>query len=296
VSITLAQLEQETARRLGPFLLTAADPQVPNPSAPNWVIVPYLRSALDQDQVTNLWLLRRGVHADGTPVAGYDARDRARQVLSYDAQQGRVVPDRDWYLAPDPQEQLEFHHLDPEHELRVATLAGLRRCFFEDRFQLGAGVVCEADLTAALPWLDETCQVVRVQAGPPNCGPLGDVPYSTFMECGHVWLRVGSAGCASAGGSGLLVTVRRAHSTWVNGADSTSGPMADTDTLEVDLDYAASAAHIEAWHHFPARLYEAAAGNLQATQAMAATEFTRQARAHAPRRAGRVAFSTLVSV
>ena len=78
---------------------------------------------------------------------------------------------------------------------------------------------------------------------------------------------------------------------WVNGAESASGPVLDTDTLEVDLDYAAAAGHIEAWHHFPARMQSAAAGGLQATMPQAAQEFSRLANLFGPQRSARVGFS-----
>jgi hypothetical protein len=81
---------------------------------------------------------------------------------------------------------------------------------------------------------------------------------------------------------------------WVNGAESITGPTADADVLEVDLDYAASAGHIEAWHLFPSRLQAAAAGNLQATRDQAAAEFSRLANVYGPQRSRDVGFQNIV--
>jgi hypothetical protein len=126
---------------------------------------------------------------------------------------------------------------------------------------------------------------------PTGYGSLCDVPFSVFSECGHVWIR-------TTGGyyGGLRVTVLHNHAVWINGTDALEGPTSDLDTLSVDLDYAASAAHVEAWHLFPSRMFYAAAGNLQATQEMAAREFTRQSFIWNPPLQGQVAFREVVSL
>jgi hypothetical protein len=272
VTVTLAELEQETARKVGPYYRFAMDRQVPTTANLQRAFFPALRSMVEQDLVTNLWLLRRGIDETGAAVVVLPD-DRQRTVSNYDPSLGLVEVDRPWSTAPVPAEVAEFHHLDPEQELRPAVRAGLRRTFFEERFSLGTSPVYEADLTAAAPWVTNLRQVSRVQ----TClggfyGGVCDIPYTVFGQSGHVCIRLmGSSGCG-----GVLVTLYRPHFSWVNGAISTTGPTADTDTLEVDPDYAAAAGHIEAWHNVPAKLQAAAAGNLQATQAMAALEFTRQ--------------------
>ena len=68
MSITLAQLEQETARRLGPYGSFFTDRQIPNTANFTFVNFPELRSSIDLDGVTNLWLLRRGVDYLANPV------------------------------------------------------------------------------------------------------------------------------------------------------------------------------------------------------------------------------------
>jgi hypothetical protein len=101
-------------------------------------------------------------------------------------------------------------------------------------------------------------------------------------------------GKTSATPGGAWLTALRPAWTWVNDAESTGGPTNDTDTLAIDLDYAASAAHIEAWHLFPSHMFAAAAGNLQATQEMAAREFSRQSLIWGPSPAREIRFPEVV--
>jgi len=262
VSITLAQLERETARRVGPYAEHQTDRQLPSTASFNWVNFPQLRSDMGIDLVTNLWLLRRGA----------SAADRQRLVSTYDSDTGRVLPERPWSVVPPAGETCEFHHLNPEQELRVAVLAGLRRCFLPDNVradptQLFGGL----DLTAQFPWLTDPWQIARVRYG--WLSPFGDAPWDSYTRMGHLIL-IGMFGNFLP--MSVWVEAWRPAWSWVNG-DESDGPTSDDDVLEVDLDYAASAAHIEAWHRFPARLQAAAAGGLQATQTMAAQEFERMA-------------------
>lgn len=286
--ITLAQLAQEVARRTGPFFQAAQDSQTPTTSTATSAYMPALRSSAVLGGPENLWLLRRGVLADGTS-ATYNPQDRTRMVQSFDASAGRVVIDRNWYTPMQPNELADFTHLHPEQELRVSVLAGLRRCFLEDTIQgLLTSAYGDIDLTAQAPWITSPNQVTRVQYG--WYKPLADAPFETTTQSGHVMLRNTSGSYAPAN---VWVTVMRPAWSWVNGADST-GPTQDTDQLDVDLDYAASAGHIEAWHNFPAHMFAAAAGSLQATQEMAAREFTRQSLIWGPAPSRRVGFSEVV--
>jgi hypothetical protein len=282
MTVTLAELERETARRVGPYYEAILDRQLPSTANLESVYVPSLRSVIDQDVVLNLWLLRRGIDWQGNPVSVSDS-DRQRLVADVDAGNGKVTVERPYSVVPAAGERVEFHHLDPELELRTVVRGGLRRCRFEDRYALGQGFIYEADLTSVLPWLDDLNMVKRMQTGPWPSNGLGccpqDVPFVVFGECGHVWIRV-CGPCNYPFFGGLLITIHRPHFSWVNGTDTVDGPTLDDDTLNVDLDYAASAAHIEAWHRFPAKLQAAAAGGLQATQQMAALEFTRQSFVH----------------
>lgn len=283
MSITLAQIERETARKVGPFYVMPTDRQIPTTSGLDRAFVPALRSTVEQDLVTNLFVLRRGVDFQGAPVL-VSLPDRQRTVANYDPERGMVEVDRPWALLPAPGEILEFHHLDPSQELRPAVLAGLRRTFFEDRYSLGGGYIYEADLTAALPWLTNPRAVWGLELAP--LGHIGgtpkQIPHVAFGQAGHVIVRVQTGPSPFVGG--VHVVVAHSHFNFVNGADSLTGPTEDNDLLEVDLDYATAAAHIEAWHNVPAKLQAAAAGNLQASQKDAALEFSRQSRIHAPRR------------
>jgi hypothetical protein len=287
-AVTLEKLEQETARRLGPYFLAYQATGSPTSSTSTSAIMPTLQSTALIGGPENLWLLRRG-HVQGGADIVVQAADRQRLILSFDSAAGRVVVDHNWNVPMAPGEIAELHHLDPAQELRMAVIAGLRRCFFEDRYGLG-GFMYEADLTAALPWLIDPRQVLNLQTGWPYSA-VRDVPFSVFSECGHVWIRAG-------GGyyGGLRVTVLHNHAVWINGTDALQGPTSDLDELSVDLDYAAAAAHIEAWRMFPSRMFYAAAGNLQATQEMAAKEFTRQAFIWNPPLQGSVAFKEVVSL
>lgn len=294
MSITLAQLEQETARRLGPYRRYFTDRQVPSTSTFDFAYFPTMKSNVDLDGPTNLWLLRRGIDVQGNPVT-IDPVDRQRLVSVWDPASGQIRVDRPWGTPCVPGEYVEFHHLDPEQELRPSIVAGLRRCFFNDTLQIGPqegdqwGAI---DLTAQLPWLTGSWQVAGLKYG--WWSPYGDAPYDVLQQGGHVIL-TGSTGTLLSP-SWLWVSAWRPHSSWVNGADSVTGPTLDTDTLDVDLDYAASAVHIEAWHLFPPRLQAAAAGGLQATQQMAANEFTRQAATWGPQRTRTIGFTTWVHV
>jgi hypothetical protein len=284
---SLADIQQALAPRLGPYMQLTADPQSPTTATPSYVVIPQLQSSIDQDLVTNLYLLRRGILGDGTPTPEpIPAYDRIRMVYSVDTASGQLTPDRAWQVSPYPYEQFEVHHLHPDQQLLTSVQAGLRRCFFEDRVQLPPGYYYEFDLTACLPYVLDVSQVRRVQVGPwpsgwPGWwrGPL-ELPFAAYGDCGHIWLRISGSVYWGPFWGGVLVTVHRNHYGWVNGMDQPGGPVLDSDVLDCDLDWAASAAHIEAWLRFPARLQAAAATGLQATQQMAASEFQRQGYLH----------------
>lgn len=278
MSITLQVLEQAVARRCGPYRSAKADAQVPGTATTTVCYVPALRSNIDLDSVTNLWILRRSA----------SSFDRQRQVETYDATTGGIYPDAPWQVPPTPGEALEFHHLDPDQELRPAVLAGLARCFSPDVVQVApTSYFTIIDLTTQAFWIADPWQVARVQYG--TIEPWSDCPYEVTNTGGS---------CVISNVTGfpqaVWVTAWRPSSSWVNGADSTTGPVADTDVLDVDPGYAAAAGHIEAWHLFPSRMVSAAAGGYQATQAMAAQEFTRQAAIFGPQRNITIGLSTVV--
>jgi hypothetical protein len=283
--ITYAELEQEVARRTGPFFQAAQDSGSPTSSTTTAAYMPSLKSNALLGGPENLFLLRRGILANGDPVAvgQYDPADRIRMVQTFDSSAGRVVVDANWRNPMAPSELADFTHLHPDQELRRAVLAGLRRCFWPDTF--GATVTSgygDMDLTAQQPWITSRNQVIRVQYG--WFRPWGEAPFDTMVQEGHVML---------TGAWGAYAPC----SVWVTALHpySTGEVLADDDTLDVDLDYATSAGHIEAWHLFPSRMFAAAAGNLQASQVMAAAEFTRQALLWGPTTSRRrIGFATVV--
>jgi len=292
---SLAELEQEVSRRLGPFYIYPCDDTTPTVSTVNYAAVPALQSLTGMNKIDNLFLLRRGVLADGTPSPAVTPDDRQRMVVDLDPNSGRVQVDRTWQNAPAPNEQLEFMHLDPAQELRPAVLAGLRRCLLQERVLLGPGYIYECDLTASLPWVVTSNQVQRVQTGPYPSGWPGwwggplDVPFEVFMECGHVWIRVSGGIAWGPFYGGLLLTLNRpGDSIGGSGCDSTLS--SDADLIAPNVDWAAAACHIELWHRYPARMQAAAASGWQASQKDAAAEFTRQAFMNEPQRYDRWAY------
>jgi len=289
--ITLAQLEREVARRTGPFIQANQDTGVPTSSTTTSAIMPRLKTNALLGGPENLWLLRRSVLWDGTPTPmPVQDVDRERMVQTFDSGAGRVIVDRNWRDTMYPGELADFTHLHPSQELRVAVLAGLRRCFLDDTFlvQTTSGYG-DIDLTSQVPWIVSPQQVTRAQYG--WLKPVGEAPFGAHLLDGHVMLTGTSGSYAPAD---IWVTATRPHTSLVNLAYSATGPTADDDELMVDLDYAAAAGHIEAWHLFPGRMFAAAAGNLQATQEMAAREFTRQAMIWGPQADRTVAFTTVV--
>ena len=271
MSVTLAQIEQEVAPRLGPYRQeTAAS------GTTTTCIVPNLQSTIDLNDVENLYLLRRGKKADGSAVPGFVVGDRQRLVKTYTATTGTLEVDRPWTNAPIADEVIELHSLDPAGELRPCVQDGLRRCFFVDRALVSpAAVESERDITALLAWITSPGQIYEVEWN--YVGSL-DLPvkvtwWKAFSKLGHIWLQLTPDPYPNQ----ILVTARRPVATYVNGADSTTGPTADNDTVEVDLYYAAAAAHIEAWRQRRYRLLPGAQAGLFMSQQEAANEFTKQA-------------------
>ena len=290
MSLTLAQLEQAVARRCGAYINTYSDRQVPSTATFDAVVCPALRTNANIDRVENLFLLRRGVLLDGTRIT-VDPLDRQRVVASVDQTAGRVFPDQPWSVPPQSSEVLEFHHLDPEQELRPSVLAGLDRCFLPDLVQaVPTQQWGQIDLTVQYPWLTDPWQVTRVQYG--WAQPYIDAPFEATSMAGHLMLQ-GTTGYWYYP-SPVWVSAWRPATSWVNGTESITGPIADDDVLDVDDNYAAAAGHIEAWHLNPSRMMAAAAGGYQATQQMAATEFSRLANALGPGRNVSYGFATLV--
>lgn len=284
MSITYGQLQQAVARRTGPFFQAAQDSQTPTTSTTIAAYMPTLKSSSLLGGPENLFLVRR--------TATVPVTDRVRGVLSFDSSAARVVVDNNWSVPMQAGELADFVHLHPEQELKPAVLAGLDRCFVPDLLYVqptsGYGGI---DLTSQFPWLQNEWQIQRVRYG--WLAPYSEAPWDTYNQAGHLYL-TGTYGTYLP--SAVWVDAWRPATSWVNGAESTTGPVADSDQLHdlLELAYAAAAGHIEAWHLFPSRMQAAAAGGYQATQAMAAQEFTRQASFNGPQPSMSYGFQTVV--
>jgi hypothetical protein len=267
--VTLREIEQEVAPRVGPYDLLAAG----SLSDVSFAVIPELDSSLDTGQYEDLYMLRRGRKTDGTAVSGFNSADRVRICAAYDAATGRLTPDRAWAVAPVENEEIEFHHLHPERQLRRACKAGLKRCYFMDRVAVAlTSAASERNVTTSVVWLKDEMLVKQIEyslAG--SVYNPRQVPWwRAIRKGGNVWLRASDPYPQS-----LEITVMRPASTYVNGATSLVGPDDDEDIVNVDLNYAAAAGHVEAWRIARHRLQPAAQTGLQATQKQAADEFTR---------------------
>lgn len=220
--VTLAEIERETARRLGPFRVWGCAS-----GTANTVVVLAVKSAIDLGGYTGLYLLRRGVKTDGTAVPGFVADDRVRMVKEYDPGTGELTVDRNYATPVVADEQVEAMHLHPEQELRPAVIAGLWRCYLEDRVEVGlSGIGAERNLTAALPWLTKRGQVRAVHAIAVGAGylPSTILNWLPYEAGGSVWVALDPDPFPNQ----ALVSVLRPVATRVNGL-SAPGPPTPTD-------------------------------------------------------------------
>jgi hypothetical protein len=274
--ITLAQLEQEVAARLGPFeLLETRD------ASASAIAVEVLKSTIDLGGLVDLFVLRREAAR---------AEDRVARVKAYDPVLGQLLVDRAYTTVPLPSEPIELHHLNPAL-LRRGVRAGLRRCFFQDWLPLQEAdpedptapllpTTGPVDLTEySGGWLRAPQQVLDVvdpqSAGAPAGGVAG---WRAYGHAGRCFL-LQPLGVQNVG---LAVVAVREHFTLVDGAYAPDGPTADDQLLDVDLDYAAAFGHIELWRIAQPQLESVAAETRQSTRDQAAAEATRMAVAHAP--------------
>lgn len=273
-SPTLADLERELARRTGPYYEV-----VIGTGSVAALVALRDASVVEQGGLEGLWLLRRGWMADGTAAPGIDPRDRQRLVAIHDALAGTLTVERPYAVPPVAGELVECSVLEPAGELRVAVRRGLDRCFFEDRVVLPASsAAAERDLTAARSWLTRPTQLRGVSslAAGSTAAPTAAAWWDWFTAGGHLSLGASPDPYPDA----LYVTALRPHSSWVNGADSTTGPTTDADVLSVALEYAVVAAHHYAWEASPTRLGGTAGRGNYPTKAEVAAGWKLQIRAH----------------
>ncbi len=267
--VTLAEIERAFAPKVGPYRRRAA-----SGGSAGAALIPSFRSSQTANQdVVDMYVLRRGLKADGSAVSGFNDDDRVRLIASLDTDTGSVVPDYNWTVAPVDTEMIEFHHLHPDDELRAAVLAGLKRCYIEDQASVVEGTAASHHgLTSALPWLTSVKQVRGVRDA---YGLM--VWYRVYSKLGHVWINTGTL-------SQYQVQALRPAYSYVNGASSRLGPDDDSDILRVPLEFAVAAAHVAAWDTFPARMLDAARQGLQWSPQQAAAHFTKISRKYNQRR------------
>lgn len=171
-TVSLREIEQEVARRVGPFSVRVAGAG----SGGATVVLPGVRSTIDLGGMEDLFVLRRGALANGTqlpttapdPERPWSPADRVRLVRQYRPQEGELEVDWPYEHPPVEGEEIELHHLDPDQELRPAVLAGLRRCYVVHRLEVDgtvSGAFDTIDLTERAPWLLTRDQVYGVALG-----------------------------------------------------------------------------------------------------------------------------------
>lgn len=217
-AVTLREIEQEVARRVGPFLLhygsamTSGSPPLPV-STPTTIGIMGMRSSIDLGGMEDRYVLRRGRMRDGTRLPYTDAvtsmpfspDDRVRLIRNYSPGQGVIEVDRRYTYPVYEHEELEIHHLDPDQELRPAVLRGLRRCWLVHLLKVDTvtstpfGVF---DLTERAPWLTGRDQVYDVTFN----GGAPMVNWRVNSHAGRLILRIGEW----SPGSVYVVNRRRA--------------------------------------------------------------------------------------
>lgn len=268
--VKLMDIEERVARRIGPYFKYKAD----NTSTVNNLKVLRLVSSLDVGAPEDLYILRRGIYWDGSQVEDFTEDDRQRQVSEYNSATGILTPDSPWTLAPQANERIEFHYLDPEQELRPAVLEGLERCYFWDRLLLQlTGGFQELNITSSFPWMRELPLLAGVELAIPGSQiPPNSIGwFRPYFREGSVFMHTDYLGPGD-----LYVDTLRPHSSYVNGEMSQAGPDDDFDILSVSLEYAARAGHVHCWINYPDRLTPAAANGLRMTSKMAADAFTQR--------------------
>lgn len=268
--MTLMQLEQLVARRIGPWENHVSGVG----STVNSIYCRRLRSSLGLGSYEDLYVLRRGLTSGDELVSNFDPEDRVRRIAEYTSALGTITVDEAYDVAPISGEAFEFHALDPDNELRPAVIDGLRRCFFWDTVSItvtGSGVY-NINLTDAAPWLTEVNQVRAVDLSYPSqlLPPQRMGWWQPYREGRSLKLYTKGGAVGS-----VTVTVLRPVHSLVNGELSLAGPNDDLDVLYVHRDYAAWAGVLECWKNYPEVLQPLATQNMRPSRADAATEFTK---------------------
>jgi hypothetical protein len=270
--VTLMTLEQMTARRCGPYRRVKTGPSGSSASA---LYSLALKSSLQLGGYEQQYLLRRGISWSNLLVPNFSDTDRIRMIAAYDAPTGILTPDSPWTNAPSGPyaEAVEIHALEPEEELRIAVLDGLKRCYFWEQIQIETtGQLYDINLSSSLPWLESPSQIGPVSYAFSNQRlPATPVTWAEPYRSGKdIWLK--SQGVYQ--GNLVLQVLRPAH-TMVNGESSIAGPNDDFDVLSINPDYAAWAAVLEVWKNFPEKVQPLATINMRPSRDDVAKEFTK---------------------
>lgn len=249
--VTLMRLERLIARRVGPYREFRAG----NGSSFAQFAATAIQSSLLLGSYEDQYMLRRGMNAQGALIPTYHVEDRTRVVSQYNAQNGFLIPDRFWTIAPDQNvgEIVEVMYLEPDQELRPAVVDCLRRCFFWDTIRITGSDQLEGsvNVSAAAPWITQPHQIREVGFGALSAStiPTRAKTWRVFQQGGHIQLalRGGVPGAVS-------ITALRPVYSLVNDELSLTGPNDDQDIVRVDLDYAAWAGVVELWKTVPERL------------------------------------------
>lgn len=268
----LMDIERRVAKRLGPYREYRAD----GTSDESGVVIKRLKTSTGSGDYEDLFILRRGVYRNGSIVPDFPEDDRQRLVSTYDGITGTLAPDFPWELAPQTDEVIELHYLDPEQELRPIVVAGLERCYMWDRAILTTTSASRLfNLTASFPWMLSPGSVGNVEQGLTSdiTPALNMMWYNPYMYNGALYIQTNMVGAGN-----LYITYLRPHSTLVNGEVSQTGPNDDFDVLTVDPEYAVRSAHVQAWIDLTDRLMTVSTQGLRITSEMASDAFTQKSR------------------
>jgi hypothetical protein len=223
-AITLAELQRETASRLGPF-----DDLVASGGASNSVTVAELRTNADLGGLEGLYLLRREA---ARPT------DRVRTVERVDGASGALVVDFPYEDTPVAGERVELHHLHPDRQLLADVHAGLRRCYLLDVLTVAPPPVWVAD-TLALG--GSAAEELGEAPSDPGAQPVAQVERATIRELGANgdangdggWLIAPPpVGTPNGDGNGAVERARRVRANWAGLTDRSlrsGGPTAVVD-------------------------------------------------------------------
>jgi len=133
--VTLMEIEQGLAGRLGGSYRRFVSG---NNSTILAVHSTRLKSSVNGGDFEDLYVLRRGIHQDGSRINSFPAEDRVRMVSEYEHMTGLLSVDQDYTMAAVPGELIELHYFEPEYELRPSVVEGLQRCYFWDTVRIAS--------------------------------------------------------------------------------------------------------------------------------------------------------------